>query len=106
MCYGRMLLKVGEKRLCVAKRKFSVCELTIFLFTPTPPHPNPSVLFVIPINQVAVIAVDDRAVYRVQMTDKLSHQKRVWQIQKTIGTEFYVTNTYIIGLIVVYMKYI
>jgi len=55
-------------------------------------------LFVIPINQVAVIAVYDSTVYRVQMTDKLCHQKRIWPIQETIGTEYYVTDTYIIGL--------
>jgi len=98
-----MLLKVGEKRLCVVKRKFSVCELTLFLFAP-PPHPNPSALFVIPINQVAVIAVDDSTIYRVQMTDKLRHQKRIWAIQKVTGTEYCVMDTYIIGLIVLYLE--
>jgi len=98
-----MLLEVGEKRLCVVQRKFSVCELTLFLFTPTP-YPNPSALFVIPINQVAVIVADDSTVYRIQMTDKLCHQKRIWPIQQTIGTECYVTNRYIIGLIVLYLR--
>ena len=84
------------------------CEAEVFCvwvnFISVHPHPNPSALFVIPINQVAVIAVDDSTVYRVQMTDKLCHQKRIWPIQKTIGTDCYVTDTYIIGLAVLYLK--